>query len=113
MKPMKQESKVGSRLWCNAIAFETEIFAQGFRWFPAIAERRISNHRIEFELLGRVHLIQYFPVVQQRVAVVYFEFQIFYTMQQHVHAGKVVGGNVFLLSVNSPNAICTKLFTYV
>ena len=51
----------------------------------------------KLRLLGRVQLAQHVPLVEQGVAVEDLELRVLHPVQQHVHAGEVVGGDVLFL----------------
>ena len=63
--------------------------------------------------LGRVQLAQDVPVVGQGVAVVDFELGVLHPVQQHVHAGEVVGGDVLFLAVDLADAVRPHALAHV
>ena len=63
--------------------------------------------------MAGVEFAQQVPVVGQGIAVVNLELRILHPMQQHVHAGEVVGGDVLFLPINLADAIRTHALSHV
>ena len=42
-----------------------------------------------------------------------FKFRIFQSMQQHIHAGKIISSYIFFLSKYLSNTICPELFSHI
>ena len=98
VEAVEQEGEVGCGLGGEAVALETHIFAHRVSGFPTKAEGRIGGDGVEARLLGRVLLPHHVPFVEQGVAVKDFELRVLHPVQQHVHAGEVVGGDILLLA---------------
>ena len=113
MKAVQEKREVRSGLGRDPIIFETEILAHGVGRSPTVTEGGISYHRVEKHFFRGIGFAQNIPVIEQRVAVEYLELGILDAVKQHVHPGKVVGGDVFFLPENLPDAIRTELFAYV
>lgn len=67
---------------------------------PTVAEGWVGDNGVEARLPGRVWLPHHFPLVEEGVAVEDFEFGVLHPVEQHVHAGEVVGGDDLLLAVD-------------
>ena len=63
--------------------------------FPAVAERWIGHGDVEARLLRRVLLPHYVPLIELDVSMEEVELRVIHPVQRHVHAGEVVGGNVY------------------
>ncbi|MPM39426.1 hypothetical protein SDC9_86059 [bioreactor metagenome] len=113
MKAVQEKREVRSRLGRDPIILETEILAHSVGRSPAVTEGGIGHHRVEKHFFRGVGFAQNIPVIEQGVAVEYLELGILDAVKQHVHPGKVVGGDVFLLPENLPDAIWTELFAHV
>ena len=72
-----------------------------------VHQRRIGDDGVEAGFLRRVQLAQRVPLVGQGVAVEDLELRVLHPVQQHVHAGQVVGGVVLFLAVDLHNAPCS------
>lgn len=105
MEAVEQEGEVRSGARREAVVFEAHIGGKVSRRVPAVAEGRVRHHGVEVRHLGRVCLAQHVPVIGQGIAVEDGESPVAHAMQEHVHAGEVVGGYVFLLSVNHADAV--------
>lgn len=70
---------------------ESHILPRRFARISSVAEGWIRQHRVEVRFLRRVYLLQHIPVVRQRVPVDDFKHSVLHPVQQHVHAGEVVG----------------------
>ncbi len=113
VKAVQEEGEIGGGLWREAVIFEPHVVAHRIRRVPAVAERRICDDGVEVGLLGGVQLLQHFPIVEQRVAVEDLELRVLHPMQQHVHAGEVVGGDVLFLPEDFANAVWPHLLPHV
>ena len=91
LEAVQQKCKVGGGFWGQAVVLEAYIIAQCIREIPAVTEGWIGHHCIKIFLFCRVGFAQHIPVVEQGVAVKNLELGIFHSVQQHVHARKVVG----------------------
>ncbi len=94
VESMEEEGEVCSRFGGEAMVFKAYIVAHGIGGIPPVAEWRIGNDGVEIGFLGGVEFAQDVPVVGEGVAVVDVEFRVFHPVQEHVHAGEVVGGDV-------------------
>ncbi len=103
VEAVEQEGEVGGRFGSESVAFEAHVVRQSIIRFPPLAERWIGYAGVEARLLGRVLLAHQVPVVEQCVAVEDLELGILHPMEQHVHAGEVVGGYVLFLPENLSN----------
>ncbi len=103
MEAVQEEGEVGGGFRGQAVVFEAHVVAHRIRGVPAVAKRRIGHDGVEARLLGRVQLAQRVPFVEERVAVKDVELRILHPLQQHVHAGQVVGGDVLFLPVDFAN----------
>ena len=109
VKTVQQEREIRRRLRGQPVVLEPHILAQCLVRVPAVAERRVGDHGVEIELLRRIGLAEHVPFVRQRIAVVDLELRILHPVQQHVHPGEVVRGDVLLLSVNPADAAARLL----
>ena len=100
VEAVQEEGKIGGGLGGEAVAFKAHVVGQGIGGFPAVAEGRIGHDGIETWLYGRVRLAHHVPLVEEGVAMEDLEFAVLHPMQQHVHAGEVVGGDVLFLAVD-------------
>ena len=98
VEAVEEEGEVGGGLGGEAVAFEAHVVGQRVGGFPAVAEGWIGNDGVEAGFLGRVRLPHHVPLVEQGVAVEDLELRVLHPVQQHVHAGEVVGGDVLLLA---------------
>ena len=80
------------------MAFEPHVVAHRVVGFPAIAEGRIGDDSVKQRFLCGIQLPENVPIIEQRIAVEDLKLRVLHPMQQHVHAGKVVGGDVLLLA---------------
>ena len=113
VETVQQEGEVGGGFGSQPVVLEPNIVAHRLGRIPAIAEGRIGHDRIEVGLLGGVHLAQHVPVIGQRVAVIDFELRVLHSVQQHVHAGEVVGRDVLFLPVNLADAMRPHALAHV
>ena len=74
VEAVEEEGEVGGGFGGEAVTFESYVFADGFGGFPAIAEGRIGDDRIEVESFGGVGFFEDVPVVGEGVAVEDLEF---------------------------------------
>ena len=89
---MEDKGIVGSLAWGEATSFaESVVVVELFRCTPFGRERRIGYHGIKL-LLGE-------GIGFERIAILDTEIAELHSMQQHVHACKVEGGRVLLLTV--------------
>ena len=77
------------------------------------AGKTCEDDCVERGFLGGVQLAQDVPVVGQGVTVVDFELRVLHPVQQHVHPGEVVSGDVLFLSVNLADAMRPHAFAHV
>ncbi len=113
VEPVQQEGEIGRRLRREAVIPEAEILLHLLGRAPAVAEGWIGDDRIELDLLRRVRLAQDVPIVFQTVAVVDIELGIPHAVQEHVHAGEVVGGDVLFLPVDLANPVLADVPAHV
>ena len=95
------------------MVLETHIVAHRLGRFPAQAEGRVGNDGIEGRLLSGVQLAQDVPVIVQRVAVVDFELGVLHAVQQHIHAGEVVCGDVLFLPIDFADAVRSHALAHI
>ena len=103
VEAVQEEGEIGGGLGSEAVAFEAHVVGQGIGGFPAVAEGRIGHDGIKTWLLGWVRLAHHVPLVEEGVAMEDLEFRVLHPVQQHVHAGEVVGGDVLFLAVDFAN----------
>jgi len=113
VKTVQQEGEIGGGFGGEAVVFETHVVAHRVGGVPAVAEGRVGDDGVEVGLLGGVEFAQDVPVVGQGVAVINLELRILHPMQQHVHAGEVVGGDVLFLSESLADAIRPHALSHV
>ena len=113
VEAVQQKGEVCGGFRSQPIIFETHIFAQRLSGIPAVAERGIGHHGIEIGLFRRIGFAQHVPVVGQSVAVEYLKFRVLHTMQQHVHARQVIGGDVLFLTVDFAYALRAHAPPYI
>jgi len=106
MRPSGRDFPLQPHLGVNRIA----------NWSPSVpaqAEGRVSHNGVERGLLGRIHLPKHVPLVLEGVAVENLELGVLHPMQQHVHAGKVVGRDVAFLPENLADAVRPHALAHV
>ena len=113
VEAVQQEGEIGGGFGREAVVLEAHVVAHRVGGFPAVAEGRIGDDGVEVGLLGGVQLAQDVPVVGQGVAVVDFELRVLHPVQQHVHAGEVVGGDVLFLPVDFADAVRPHALAHV
>ena len=95
---MEEEGEVGGGLGGEAVTFEAHVVCQRVGGFPAVDERWVGDDGVEARFFRQVRLAHHVPLAEQGVAVEDVEFRVLHPVQQHVHAGQVVGGDVLLLT---------------
>ena len=113
VEAMQQEGKVGGGFRSQSIVLEANVVAHRVGRVPAVAEGRIGDDGVEAGFLRWVQLAQGVPLVGQGVAVEDFELRVLHPVQQHVHAGQVVGGDVLFLAVDLADALRPHAFAHV
>ena len=98
VEAVEEEGEVGGGLGGEAVAFEAHVVGQRVGGFPALAEGRVGDDGVEARLLRRVRLPHHVLLVEQGIAVEDVKLRVLHPVQQHVHAGEVVGGDVLLLT---------------
>ncbi len=98
VEAVQQKGKVSGGLGGEAVAFEAHVVSQRIGRLPAVAKRRVGHDGVEARLFGRVLLAQRVPLVEQGVTVENLKLRILHTVQQHIHAGEVIGGDILLLA---------------
>ena len=105
MEAVEQEGEVRSGARREAVVLEAHVCGEVSRRVPAVAEGRVRHYGVEVRHLGRIGLAQHVPVIDQGVTVEDGEGPVAHAMQEHVHAGEVVGGDVFFLPVDHADAV--------
>lgn len=113
MEAVQEKSEIGGGFGREAVVFEADVFAEGVGGFPAEAEGRIGDDGVEAGHFGGVGFAEKIPIVLQGVAVMDFELGVFYSVEEHVHARQVVGGDVVFLSVDFADAVLAHAFADV
>ncbi len=110
---MEEEGEIGGGFGGEAVVLEAHVVAHRVGGIPAVAEGRVGDDGVELGFLGGVEFAQEVPVVGQGVAVIDFELSVLHPVQQHVHAGEIVGGDVLFLPEDFADAICAHAFSHV
>lgn len=108
VEAVQEEGEVGGGFGREAVVFEAHVFAHCLGGFPAVAEGGIGDDGVEGGFSGGISFAEHVPVVGEGVAVEDGEFGVFDAVEEHVHAGEVVGGDILFLAVDFADTVGTK-----